>query len=181
LDLSFDELFGRLRAYVPLWRIGHETHVLALQAGAGAAFGPQARLGRFGVGGASGSPEDVTGFTLFGGSFVPLPVRGYESFSRFGRWAWATSAEYRFPIALVNRGLGAWPMHLDRLVGSLFTDVGNAWEPNPRADPLVSVGAELSAQFLVRYDAPILLRTGVALPLVDGSGASVYLRVGLPF
>ena len=181
LDFSFDELFGRLRGYVPLWRAGHATHVLAIQGGGGAAFGPQARLGRFGVGGASGTPENVSGFTLFGGGFVPLPVRGYERGSRFGRWAWAATAEYRFPIALINRGVGAWPLHFDRLVGSLFTDVGNAWEPNPRRDPLVSIGAELSAQLLGRYDAPVLVRTGVALPLVEGDGASVYVRVGLPF
>jgi Tol biopolymer transport system component len=127
LDLSFDELFGRVRGYLPLWRIGHARHVLAFQAGGGAAFGPQAPFGHFGVGGASGVPEDVTGFTLFGGSFIPLPLRGYEQASRFGRWAWAATAEYRFPLALINRGVGAWPLHLDRLVGSLFTDVGNAW------------------------------------------------------
>ena len=181
LDFSSDELFGRVRAYVPLWRVGHATHVLALQAGGGAAYGPQGRLGRFGVGGAAGRPEDVTGFTLFGGSRVPLPVRGYELSSRFGRFAWAGTAEYRFPIALINRGVGAWPLHFDRLVGSLFADVGNAWEPNPRRDPLVSVGAEVSAQLLGRYDSPVLVRTGLAVPLVDGDGAGVYLRVGLPF
>jgi Tol biopolymer transport system component len=181
LDFSYDELFGRLRGYVPLWRVGHARHVLALQAGGGAAFGPQAAFGHFGVGGASGSPEDVTGFTLFGGSLVPLPLRGYGQARRFGRWAWAATAEYRFPIALVNRGLGAWPLHFDRLVGSLFTDVGNAWGPNPREDPLVSVGAELAAQLLGRYDAPLLLRAGVAVPLTAGDGVGVYVRVGLPF
>ena len=110
-----------------------------------------------------------------------MPLRGYEQASRFGRWAWAATAEYRFPLALVNRGVGAWPLHLDRLVGSLFTDVGNAWEPNPRRGPLVSIGAEIAAQLLGRYDAPVLLRAGVALPLVDGDGAGVYVRVGLPF
>jgi hypothetical protein len=77
--------------------------------------------------------------------------------------------------------LGAWPLHVDRLVGSLFTDVGDAWRPDLRGDPLVSVGAELSAQLLARYDAPVLVRAGVALPLVEGDGAIVYLRVGLPF
>jgi hypothetical protein len=180
-DYSYDELYGRARAYVPLWRAGHETHVLALQAAGGSSFGPQGRLGRFGVGGASGSPEDVTGFTLFGGELVPLPVRGYGEFSRFGRWAWAATAEYRFPVALLHHGLGAWPLHLDRVVGSLFTDVGNAWEPTPRGDPLVSVGAELSARLLALYNGSLLLRTGLAVPLVGTGGPSVYVRVGMPF
>jgi len=180
-DYSYDELYGRGRAYVPLWRVGHETHVLALQAAGGGSFGPQGRLGRFGVGGASGSAEDVTGFTLFGGEFVPFPVRGYDQFSRFGRWAWAATAEYRFPVALVHRGLGPWPLHLDRVVGSIFADVGDAWEPTPRGRPLTSVGAELSARLLALYNGSLLLRTGLAVPLVRGHDPSVYVRVGMPF
>jgi outer membrane protein assembly factor BamA len=180
-DLSFDELYGRVRGYLPLWRAGHAVHVLAVQAAGGAAYGPQGRLGHFGVGGAAGGAEDLTGFELFGGDPVPLPVRGYDVASRFGRWAWAATAEYRFPIALVHRGLGAWPLHLDRLVGTLFTDVGNAWAPNPRGDPLVSIGAELSADLLVWYDSPSLVRTGVAVPLVAGGDPTVYVRVGLAF
>jgi hypothetical protein len=138
-------------------------------------------VGHFGVGGASGTPEDATGFTLFGGGPVPLPVRGYEQFSAFGRWAWAGSAEYRFPIALVNRGLGAWPLHFDRLVGSIFLDAGNAWEPGPQGDPLMSVGAELSTQLLALYDGPLLLRTGFAVPLTVGDGTRLYVRAGLAF
>jgi outer membrane protein assembly factor BamA len=187
-DGSVDELFGRLRAYLPLWVAGHARHVLALQVAGAGAYGPQAEFGRFGVGGASGSPEEVTGFTLFGGEPVPLPVRGYAVTSRFGRWAWSASAEYRFPLLLVNRGLGAWPVHLDRVVGSLFADFGDAGMGDSFVDflgsgrdPLASVGAELSIQFLGGYDAPLLLRSGVALPLVDGDGTSVYVRVGLPF
>ena len=180
-DFSFDELFGRLRAYVPLWQIGHATHVLALQGAGGIAFGPLASFGLFGVGGAAGSPEDVTGFTLFGGDAVPLPVRGYGISTRFGRRAWAATAEYRFPLALVNRGLGAWPLHLDRVVGSVFVDVGNAWDPNPRGNPLTSMGAELSTQLLAWFDTPLIVRTGLALPLVDSPGAGVYVRVGLSF
>ncbi|MGD8287705.1 MAG: hypothetical protein PVI31_03645 [Gemmatimonadota bacterium] len=180
-DLSVDELFGRLRGYVPLWQIGYARHVLALQVATGAAYGPNASFGRFGVGGASGTPEPLTGFTVFGGNAVPLPIRGYEVASRFGRWAWAASAEYRFPLALVNRGLGAWPLHFDRLVGSVFFDAGNAWEPGPRLDPLTSVGAELSVQLLGRYDVPLLLRTGLAVPFARDVDPSVYVRVGLPF
>lgn len=181
VDLSFDDVYGRVRGYLPLWRVGFARHVLAVQAAGGMAFGPGAELGRFGVGGASGTAEDVTGFTLFGGGFVPLPIRGYEEYRRFGRWAWTTSAEYRFPLALVHRGAGAWPLHLDRLMGSLFVDAGNAWEPSTRGDPLVSAGGELSAQVLALYDGTLLLRVGVAVPLVEGDGATAYVRVGIPF
>ena len=63
---------------------------------------------------------------LVGGS-VFLPVRGYERSTRSGRYAWSTSVELRAPLALVNRGLEALPLHLDRIFGSVFLDGGNAW------------------------------------------------------
>ena len=189
VDRSFGEVVGRVRAAIPLRSTGRVTHVLAVQASGGIAYGAGAEPGDFDVGGASGHPEDVTGAELFGGSFLFFPVRGYERSTRFGRYAWAMSAEYRLPIALGNRGLGAWPLHLDRLIGSLFVDAGNAWGPdvsssgfrNPHRSALVSVGGEVTSQLLVLYDVELRLRTGVALPIVAGSGARVYVRVGLPF
>jgi hypothetical protein len=180
-DRSFEELNGRLRAYVPLWGGGHATHVLALQVSGGAARGPKTQFGHFRVGGASGTPEDVTGLELFGGSSIFLPVRGFGQSFRAGRYAWASSAEYRFPLALVNRGWSAWPVHFDRLVGALFWDMGNAWEPNPFGTAITSVGAEVTSQLLGFYDTEVRLRTGVAFPLTGANGVSTYLRIGLPF
>ena len=141
------------------------------------------------MGGASGSREVLTGASLFGGSFIFLPVRGYPRSARHGRYAWTASAEYRLPLALVNRGLGAWPLHIDRLAGALFMDAGNAWGtgamssaiPNPLQRAITSIGAEATAEMLGRYDIQLRLRTGLALPLVGGHGARVYLRLGLPF
>jgi len=180
-DRTFAELTGRVRAYVPLWGGGHARHVLALQAAGGAAFGPGAQRGHFGVGGASGIVEGLTGLELFGGSFLFLPVRGYPTSSRSGAYAWAGSAEYRFPLALVNRGLGAWPLWFDRVVGSLFADAGNAWEPNPLGSVAASVGAEISVSLVGFWTSGLLVRTGVAQPLVGGANPQVYVRSGLSF
>lgn len=181
VDRTFAEVTGRARAYVPLWGGGHATHVLALQLAGGSAFGLGAQLGHFGVGGATGLPEDVTGLELFGGSYLFLPVRGYARSVRVGRYAWSSTAEYRFPIALLNRGLGAWPLHFDRVVGSLFFDAGNAWDPNPRGGAVASLGAEVTVGLLGFFNSGLLVRTGSALPLVGGGGAEVYVRAGLSF
>ena len=181
VDRSFGEVIGRARAAVPLWSTGRVTHVLALQAIGGVASGTGAGHGHFSVGGASGRPENLTGAELFGGSSLLFPVRGYVRSRRVGRYAWSLSAEYRFPLALVNQGIGAWPLHLDRVIGSLFVDAGNAWGPNPLRSGLVSVGGEVTTEVLGLYDVELRLRSGVALPIVAGSGARVYLRVGLPF
>jgi len=123
----------------------------------------------------------VAGLDLFGGSYVFLPVRGFPRSTLFGRYAWAGTAEYRFPIALLNRGVGAWPLHFDRLMGSLFVDAGNAWEPNPQGPALVSTGAEATLQLLDFYDSSLLVRVGVAVLVQGGTGSLAYLRVGLPF
>jgi hypothetical protein len=180
-DRTVADLTGRARAYVPLWGGGHATHVLAMHVSAGSAFGPGAQFGYFGVGGATGAPEDVTGLELFGGSFVFLPVRGYARSSRFGRFAWAGTAEYRFPLALIHRGLGAWPLYFDRVVGSVFADAGNAWDPNGSTGAIASVGAEVTVGVVGFFSSGLLVRTGVAAPLVGGAGAHVYVRAGLPF
>lgn len=181
IDRTFAEITGRVRAYAPLWEGGHATHVLALQLAGGSAFGAGAQFGHFGVGGASGTVEDLTGLELFGGSYLFLPVRGFAPSSRYGRYAWAGSAEYRFPLALVNRGLGAWPLHIDRIIGSLFVDAGNAWQPAPSGSAVASVGGEVTVGLLGFWNSGLLLRTGVALPLVGGGGGALYVRAGLPF
>ena len=189
VDRSFGDVVGRIRVAVPLWSTGRATHVLALQAAGGVASGPGAGAGHFDVGGASGRPETLTGAELFGGSFLFFPVRGFDTSSRFGRYAWVGTAEYRFPITLINRGLGVWPLHFDRVFGSLFLDAGNAWGPdvspsgftNPLRAAVASTGAEVTTELLGLYDVLLPLRVGVAVPVLGGSGASVYVRVGLAF
>jgi WD40 repeat protein len=189
LDRSLAETQGQLRGAIPLWGGGYARHVLALRLSGGAATGPGAGPLHYRVGGASGQREPLTGLELFGGNFIFFPVRGYETSSRFGRYAWSASAEYRFPLWLVNRGLGAWPLHLDRAVGSLFFDAGNAWGPdvwptgfqNPLRTALASAGAEVTMEILGLYDIVVRLRGGVGFPFIEGDGPRVWLRAGLPF
>jgi Tol biopolymer transport system component len=189
VDRSVDEVLARVRGAIPLWGGGHATHVLAMQASAGVARGSGAGLLQYRVGGASGQVEPLTGLELFGGGLIFFPVRGYETSSRFGQYAWSASAEYRFPLWLINKGFRAWPVHLDRAIGSVFFDTGNAWGPdvtasgfeNPLRVGLASVGAELTTQITGLYDIRLRLRGGVGVPLIDGNGARGWVRIGLPF
>ncbi len=187
VDLSVDDLIGRLRAYVPLPGPGFAAPVLAVRASGGMARGPGAQTGYFGVGGASGESVSLPGTPTLVGSSVFLPVRGYETSTRSGRYAWSATAELRVPLALVNRGRGTLPLHVDRIFGSVFLDGGNAWggastgEESPRLRSLVSAGFEVSTDLLVLYGAPLRLRAGAAFPLVERDGPRYYVRVGLPF
>lgn len=191
VDRSFDEVRGRVRAALPLWRTGYGRQVLAVQVAAGAARGPAAGIGLYRVGGASGEPENLTGLEAFGGSFIFFPVRGYAPTSRFGRYAWTASVDWRIPLWLGNHGFRAWPIHVDRSAVSLFFDAGNGWGPgissdgfvNGRRSTLASVGGELTAEVLALFDVQLRLRGGVGVPLVEipGSGVRGWFRVGLPF
>jgi hypothetical protein len=188
-DRTLAEVFGQIRGSVPLWASGRTTHVLALRATGGVAGGPGAGALNYRVGGASGQPERVSGLDLFGGNFIFHPVRGYRTSARFGRIAWTATAEYRFPLWLLNRGLGAWPVHFDQTIGAIFFDAGNAWGPdvdpsdflNPMRTPLTSAGVEVTTEILGLYDVQLRLRGGLVLPFTDGVSPGGYVRVGLPF
>ena len=171
-DRSADDLTGGLRAYLPLPGPGFAAPVLAVRASAGAARGPGTHTGFFDVGGGP----------------VFFPVRGYQTSTRSGRHAWAASVELRVPLALVNRGLGAWPLHLDRIFGSVFLDGGDAWGAGvpssaagrPRPRPLRSAGFEITTDVLAFY-APLRLRAGVAFRQVGLRGRTYYVELGVPF
>jgi hypothetical protein len=186
-DRSRKDVVGQLTLYKGLRLPGFGNHVVALRGSGGIAGGPGADQFHFEVGGASGEgvPLSVVDF----GQGLLFPVRGYDTASRFGRYAWSASAEYRFPLFLVNRGPGLFPFHLDWLSGTVFLDAGNAWGPeldlrgydNPRRDPLASAGGELTARVLPFWYGIMDVRVGVAAPLVGGGGVRAYLRVGPSF
>ena len=190
-DRGFGELTGELAAYRGLRAWGFANHVLALRASGGIAQGAGANQFHFDVGGAEGTPEGISGFALFGGSGKLFPVRGYSGNARFGRIAWTASAEYRFPIALVDRGVGPLPLFFDRFHGSVFFDAGNAWGPvlreettnyyNPRRSSIMSVGAEASVIVVPIYQGGLTVRFGAGVPLVDGDGPRYHVRVGNAF
>jgi hypothetical protein len=186
-DRSLRDVIGRLSLYKGFRVRGFGNHVLGLRGSGGVAGGPGADAYHFEVGGASGADGPLTFVDL--GQSLLFPVRGYGTARRFGRYAWSASAEYRFPIRLVNRGLGLFPLHLDWVAGTLFMDAGNAWGPeldlrgynSPLRDPLASVGGEVIARILPLWYATWDVRVGFAVPLVEGEGGRAYLRLGPSF
>ena len=185
-DRGFREATARIRGYRAFAGPGFSRHVFAWRASLGAAFGPGADRFHFDVGGAQGGgwPRE-----LFEGSSLLFPVRGYFRGQRAGRYAWTASAEYRFPILNAHRGLGLFPLHVDRVSGSLFVDGGNAWGDsnpaidvlNPREPTLGAVGAELQISVLALFNTRLFFRLGAALTLNDETDDPLYLRLGTAF
>jgi len=190
-DRSFQDAVGRVRAYKGFPLFGFANHAVALRATGGVARDAGADAFHYEVGGATGRIETVSSLGLFGGSSVLFPVRGFREGDRFGRYAWSASAEYRVPIVLAHEGLGLLPLYFDRIAGSLFVDVGNAWGPelesesrqfrNPRQEPLVSAGGELLITTLPFFTTPLTVRTGLAFLLQGRTGTSGYVRLGVAF
>lgn len=181
--LTRREVISRTRMAIPLRGNGYATHVLALQASAGVASGPGADHLQYRVGGAWGQAESVTCMEMFGGSFITYPVRGYDPSARFGRYACRASAEYGPRWGSSITGLARGPLYLYRAMAYVFFHTCNAWamavpqeRQNAKRSTLASPRAEITTEILVLCDMGLRLRTGLAVPLVEGNGVLVYTK-----
>lgn len=190
-DGSYSELIARNSAYRSLDLPGFARHVLALRANGLHRTGPGAEPTS--IGGASGDVLDSS-LELGGGSQL-LPVRGYRRGVRAGTTGWSAGTEYRFPLAIVGRGIDLLPIFVDRVSGALFVDAGDAWctersatryldcaqRTEPGA-PLVGAGAELNLDLGILGYTTVRARLGAAMPLRESDdGVAFYLRFGPAF
>jgi outer membrane protein assembly factor BamA len=159
--------------------------VLAVRASGGAAIGEQA--GNFFLGGFD-SATLLTNVDLRTASSVgqrQLPMRGYPFGVSTGPKAAALSAEYRFPIASVQRGYSIYPIFVRNVHGAVFAEAGQAWKDGfDWGQNLYSVGAELRAQTHF-MQAPSEVRLGIGQGLIrQGAGVQwpqLYADVGAYF
>ncbi|MBV9774295.1 MAG: hypothetical protein JO040_10120, partial [Gemmatimonadetes bacterium] len=192
---GYFRLSGRTRAYRAIDWGGWARHALAGRLNGGAEWGPRAPL--FGLGGTSGGPSPFPVAVDLGSGSLTYPLRGYASGTQAGDRVFSASAEYRFPLRLVERGYRLLPLWLDRVWGDAFADAGSAWcgtaecaarfrAPLTSPRPLYSAGAELGVDLDTGYYLGTTLRAGFAVPLreLPGSGRPdpvAYLRFGRSF
>jgi len=166
-----------VRAYLPGASL---HHVVALRAAAGSSTGLDLARQAFQVGAASASPSVID----FGSSALGL-FRGATRGTPSGSRLLVTNAEYRLPLAIVERGGGTLPLLMRTLHASVFVDAARL-----RGSPIASdegwrraAGAELSTDVVIGYALPIAASVGVAWS--DGAGgshgATLYARLGRAF
>ena len=189
MDGSYREIVGVAQGYgaleLPRPFPSFARGVVALRVAAGAAQGPGAGPGHFGVGGGGGAADGLGGFSVW----EPNPtfsVRGVPRNELRGDRAWAASAEVRVPVANLHRARGTVPMHLDRLAAGAFLDVAGAgrWtdgEADRRWERRSSVGVEATLRASFFHGPQQLVRAGIALPLGEGDGLRTYLQAGWSF
>jgi outer membrane protein assembly factor BamA len=154
-------------------------HVLALHAGGGTAGGDRGGRGPFFVGGFIDLPVvDVVRNTLIQGG---IQLRGYPVVSEVGNYYGLFNAEYRFPIANVDRGPSTLPLFLNRISGVLFADYGSAFDTATTAEFKTGVGGELWFDITLGYVLGFTFRTGYAKGLASGGIDKTYFVATIPF
>jgi len=91
------------------------------------------------------------------------------------------SAEWRFPLRRIERGIMVPPLGVQQLSGLLFAEAGAAWSGAVTADYHRTLGAELNADLNLFYGLDFRLRLGVAEGLDEGGETRAYLAFDSAF
>ncbi|AJD47925.1 hypothetical protein S7S_07545 [Isoalcanivorax pacificus W11-5] len=112
-------------------------------------------------------------------------LRGYPDDEIFGRRIAVGSAEWRFPLARIQRNWHTYPLGLRDLHGALFADTGAAWNEvdyGLNGKQLTGVGAELTTELVLGYQLVLPVRVGVARGLDEELGETrAYVSIGASF
>ncbi len=144
------QISGNYAEFLPMpWR-GHQ--ILALRIEGGAAAGGFGRRGAYFIGGYS-MEQDIIRTVIQRSAFGEAGVlRGFQPGAFSGNYYSVLNAEYRIPIADVERGLGSLPLFMRRIIMVGFADFGGAWSGPFSADVIkVGVGASLIFSFKIGY------------------------------
>ncbi len=141
-----------------------------------------------------GGQLGVSGNSVLPGALAPtlydLPInrrayalRGYPEgmASLQGRRMAVLSGEWRFPLALLERGLMMPPAGVHQLSGAVFVDSGMAWTGSESKHWSTGAGVELTADMNVFYRYGLRLRLGWAQGFDEGGEEQIYLRLGSSF
>ncbi len=109
-------------------------------------------------------------------------LRGYADAALLGQNMLLASAEYRFPIARIEKGLMAPPIGIDSLFGQVFVDTARVGNDLNTAKTYTGIGAELGGDMVVFYNQRVRLQLGYAKGLDDViGGKQAYFRLGSSF
>jgi Tol biopolymer transport system component len=171
-----------------------KRNVLQLSYGGGIGSGNLSRRGLFFLGGFGDNP--TLSSVVLCAVTVPVrrtlsqigpqcpggtpPLRGYAPGSVYGDQFHVASAEWRFPIAELERGVSTLPVYTNRIVGAAYADYGNAYfGSTDLSDFRVGVGGELGINLTIGYTEGASLRVGYARGLMKDGQDQVYFQFQL--
>lgn len=129
-------------------------------------------------------PQAATALTenIFGHRRYPL--HGYKQgrADLRGRRMALVEAEWRFPIALIERGLMTPPIGLHQLHGKLIYNWGESWNQSSDVPDLRrGAGIEFTAELVLGYWLPMNVRMGYAKGFDLGGEEQTYIEARVPF
>jgi Tol biopolymer transport system component len=156
-------------------------HVLAVRLAGGSSNGDRDLQRVFDLGGGQGNLDTLD----FGREAISL-LRGFPADTFAGTRVALMNADYRWPIARPQRGVGPWPFFVHTIHAAVFADAGHAWTRTFSARDLkTSAGAELSIDIVAGYTLPFTASAGAAWghdgSHTVGDRATVYFRLGHAF
>lgn len=152
--------------------------VLEFHAGSGIARGWD---DAFAAGGPSLMLRALPRVAPAGVSLYDSVVHGYPTAIQTGPVYWAADASVVFPMAWILRGFGTLPFYLHRIWGKVYVESASAFTEFPAGRmPLASVGAESVLQVVELFQIPVSIHAGMAWPLTEGGGFTMYWTLGTP-
>jgi alpha-beta hydrolase superfamily lysophospholipase len=161
-------LGSRFRSFEVSWRWEEfvkmpwgRDHVLAVRAAGGLSTGDFRFRRTYSIG---GPPDQNLLLALATNARVgPGYLRGYEPGEWSGNRFALLNLEYRFPLAIIERGLWTVPLYVNRAWAMAYFDVGNAFnDPRDAWALKPAAGVELLVDTTLAYYFPVTLRVGVA-------------------
>jgi hypothetical protein len=146
-------------------------HILFFNLQTGFAFGDSIRKNEYSLGGIN----------------EQFSIRGYAGNVIDAQHLLTFTAEYRFPLFWIERGLGTMPVFFKNFSGKVFFDYGKVLSSLSanRQPPfaILGTGAEISLNMLLFYEVPATLIFGVASDLKTISKLQLYLQLSsqIPF
>jgi hypothetical protein len=140
---------GAYTEYIRMpWR-GHQ--VLALRLSAAASAGGLGRRAPYAIGGFSPQNDVIRSFLLRSAYTEVGALRGFRPGAYDGDYYTVLNAEYRIPLADVERGIRTLPAFMRRITMIPFVDVGGAWYQFTRQAIKFGAGASLVTSFKLGY------------------------------
>ncbi len=127
----------------------------------------------------TGWSDTARAFQL-GGDKGTYPLRGFPPEAFSGKQLLLGKLEYQFPLLAVERGLGLWPLFLDKVRGVLFAEAGTAADQIDLTRLGVSFGSEIHFQLVLERFVPATLQLGIAQGLGQ-PGPRLYLHLDSAF
>lgn len=112
------------------------------------------------------------------------PLRGYKEgrADLRGRRMALIEAEWRFPIALIERGFMSPPVGVHQVHGKLFYNWGESWDIESNVPALRrGAGIEFTAELVLGYWLPMNMRFGYAKGFDFGNEEQTYIEARVPF